>query len=722
MSDSKKNIAAQPQKAPAPGEETMRRVQWLKASLLVFFAVVAVRLVQIQVVDAGRYQEIARRQYEVKVPLLAMRGNIYDRNGKILVSSAMAVSYAADPKVVGAKAEVVADRFAKVFGESNRETYLARLRKKDSRFVWLERRASQQTIARLNVQQLDGVIQANEPQRIYHYDHVAGQLLGFTDIDNNGLSGIELQFDRYLKGRDGYIVMQRDGMGRKRPTVDYPRVEPVNGNNIVLTIDLECQAIAEEELRRAIERNNAESGVVVMLDPRTGEVLAMANAPSINPNRYQTADPDAARNRAITDVFEPGSLFKIVTVAAALEHHVVSPTQKFFAENGVYRVPGRSQPITDVHKYGMLTLREATELSSNIVMAKVATLIGAERLYTMARNFGFGTPTGIELLGEVSGQLKKPNQWSGTTLTTMAYGYEVSATPLQLAAAYAAIANGGVLMKPFLVKQILSEHNEVITETTPQAIRRVVSQATADTLRSFLRGVVERGTGVNSRSTVVAIAGKTGTTRKLVGGSYSMQAYKASFVGMFPADNPQVVCLVVLDNPKTQGYYGAYTSAPVVKGIAEKVTTTSGTMTMAEAPLPTRTDLVATPDVRAMALDAATSTLAALDLHVTADGKGSVVVQQTPAPGQKVARGTSVRLVTADMATTAAGGNTVVPDLRGLSLRRALNRLALARLGAYVEGSGIVVGQSMAPGQEVKPGTRIVIRCSPKRNAPVASL
>lgn len=721
MQEHPQNVQRPAQKLGTRVQETMRRLLWLKIGMSLLFIIVAARLVQIQVIDTGKYKEIARRQYEVKVPLLATRGNIYDRNGKILVSSAMAVSYAADPQVVGANAETVAERFAKVFGEEKRAMYLSRLRKKDSRFVWLERRASQQTITLVRPDQFDGVIQTNEPQRIYHYDHVAGQLLGFTDIDNNGLSGIELQFDRYLKGKDGYVVMQRDGLGRKRPTVDYPRVEPVNGNNIVLTIDLDCQAIAEEELRKGIERNKAESGVVVMLDPRTGEVLAMANYPSINPNRPQRSDPDAARNRAITDTFEPGSLFKIVTVSAAIEYGLVSSAQKFFAENGAYRVRGRPHAITDVHKYSMLTLREATELSSNIVMAKVSDIVGARRLYTVARNFGFGAPTGIELLGEASGQLKKPTHWSGTTLNTMAYGYEVSATPLQLAAAYAAIANGGVLMKPYIVKQILSEHNEVLAETLPLTIRRVVSRATADSLRSFLRGVVERGTGMNSKSDIVAIAGKTGTTRKFVDGKYSMQDYKASFVGMFPADDPQIVCLVVLDNPKTQGYYGAHTSAPIVKSIAEKATT-SGAMMTPETPLPDSKDLVATPDVRTMTLAAATSTLAALDLNVTHDGKGTIVLQQTPAPGQKVLRGTSVRLVTAGISTPPVAGYTIVPDVRGLSLRRALNRLHLAQLDVYVEGSGVVVAQAVAAGQQVKVGTRIGIRCHPSRISSVASL
>lgn len=701
----------------------LKRVRWLKLVLLLAFAAVVVRLVQIQIIESARYKEIARKQYEVKVPLLAARGNIYDRNGRTLVSNAVAVSYAADPKVVGPNAASIAQRFARVFGEANKEIYLARLQKKDSRFVWLERRVNPQTVSLIRPQEFDGLIQISEPQRIYHYEHVAAQLLGRTDVDNNGLSGIELQYDAYLRGRNGYMIMQRDGLGRTRPAADYPRVEPVNGSSVVLTLDLDCQAIAEEELRKGVERNKALAGTVIMLDPTTGEVLAMANVPGINPARYRGVDSAALRNRAVTDVFEPGSLFKIVTAAAVLEHRLISSDQKFYAENGIYTVRGRPQPISDVHKYGLLTLQEAIEFSSNIVMAKISDIIGAERLYTMARNFGFGMRTGIELPGEVAGVLKKPHQWSRTTLHSMAFGYEVSVTPLQLAAAYAALANGGVLMKPYVVKNIVNEHNEVLYASRPEVIRRVVSPATADSLRSFLRGVVERGTATNSNSTIVPIAGKTGTTRQLVAGKYSKQSYKASFVGMFPSDAPRIVCLVVLDSPHSLGYYGAYTSAPIVKEIAEKVATTSATL--ARAPTPASSgaaQLVSTPDVRMMPLDDAKTTLSSFDLGVETFGDGTIVIRQVPAPGTKLARGATVRLTTSDVLASRSGGSTVVPDLRGLSVRRALNRLALAGLEAYVIGSGLVVEQSLPAGQSVKVGTRVTLRCASKRSMILSSL
>lgn len=685
------------------------RVRWLKFIFLLAFAVITGRLVQVQAIESSKYQKIARTQYEVRLPLLASRGTIYDRNGKILVSSTMAVSYAADPKMVGKDAGAIAERFEQVFGKK-KETYLAKLRRKDSRFVWLERRASLLTVNRIKADEFDGLIQTNEPKRLYHYDHVAGQLLGFTDIDNNGLSGAELEFDRELKGTDGYIVMQRDGLGRKRPTVDYPRLEPVNGNNIVLTIDVDYQSIAEEELHNGIKRNGATGGLVVMLDPNTGEVLAMAGSPGINPNDLAQVDPATTRIRAITDTFEPGSVFKLVTMSAALEHHLIQPGQRFFAENGKYLVKGRPAPISDVHKHGMLSFREAVEVSSNIVMAKASDIIGAEKLYTTARNYGFGIPTGLELPGEVGGQLKKPREWSRTTLNTMSFGYEVGVTPLQIAAAYASVANDGVLMKPYLLKQILDPRKDVLLETQPQVIRKVVSKPTADTMRAFLRGVVERGSATVAKSGTVAIAGKTGTSRKIIDGKYSTSNHTASFVGMFPADDPRIVCLVMLDNPRAYGYYGGVASAPIVKGIAEKIAATSGSFTRQHLPDNADVVTIAVPDVRGLGVGAAVAIVEARGFKTATDGEGSIVSGQSPAPGAIIPAGERVRLVarTEDV----AGGYTTVPDLRGLALRRALNRLTTARLDAVVEGSGVVEAQTPRPGEKVKVGTRVGIRCA----------
>lgn len=699
-----------------PIKEFNGRALALKIILVLAFVVIGLRLVQIQVIDASAFQEIARRQYEARVVLPATRGNIYDRNSRILASNTMYVSFGADPKIVGEYARVVADRFAKAFGKS-RSFYVEKLSTSNTRFVWLERRVKPEFVKQINAGELEGVIVLNEPLRMYHYDDVAGQLLGFTDIDNNGLSGTELQFDNHLKGTNGFVIMQRDGLGRRRPSVDYPRVESVNGNHVELTIDLGYQSIAEEELRRGVERNKARSGLVVMLDPATGEILAMVNYPGVNGNRVAGVDPAVFKNRCVTDMFEPGSVFKIVTASAALEHSLVKPDQRFYAENGKYVVKlnrGKTRVITDTHEYGTITFQEAMELSSNIVMAKVSDIIGAELLYTTARNFGFGIATGVEVPGEISGELKRPNRWSGTTLNTMAYGYEVGVTPLQLAAAYGVVAANGVLMKPTIIKRILNEHNEVIAETRPQTIRRVISPATAHTLRQFFRGVVERGTGIAAKLDMVEIAGKTGTSRKVVDGQYESGSYTASFAGFFPAEDPKVVCLVMLDNPAAGGYTGGFASAPIFKAIAEKVVATSDRFGKKSESVFARSEPHAVPDVRGLRTNDATAMLSDHGFNVEKRGEGTVVLHQKPAPGTRLTKRATVSLVTEEVGAKLAEGYTRVPDLKNMTIRRARNRLLMNHLEINISGSGVVVAQSPQPGRQVKAGSRVNVRCAPR--------
>lgn len=697
-------------------KESLWRILLLKIALVFFFAVVALRLVHIQVIESPRYQEIAKRQYESKVILPAERGSIYDRKGRILASNSMYVSLAADPQIVGSNAPEVAEKLARVFCQP-KSSYLDRLADTKRRFVWLERRVKPEIARKVQAEDLEGVIQLNEPKRIYHYETVAGQLLGFTDVDNKGIGGIELQLDAQLRGRDGYIIMQRDGLGRRHPSVDYPRVDPVNGENIALTIDLEYQSIAESELRKGIERNKAEGGLVVMLEPATGAILAMANYPGIDPNSIEATNPSLLKNRAITDMFEPGSVFKIVTASAAIENSLVKLDQKFFAENGTYHIKlagGKSRTITDTHPYGMLTFQEGIEYSSNIIVAKVSNLIGAELLYKTARNYGFGIATGAELPGEVNGELKKPSEWSGATLNSMAIGYEVGVTPIQIAAAYAAVANNGVLMKPFIVKQELTQHNEVIAETHPQPIRKVITRSTARLLTKIFQGVVDRGTGASARHDNVSIAGKTGTSRKFIDGKYEIGNYTASFVGYLPAEDPKVLCLVMLDHPREGGYTGGLASAPIFKAIADKIVASSTWSQTSERSAIAEKQPVVVPDVAGLEVEVAKSMLSGNGFDVQEFGNGKVVLGQFPSPGTRTLPGAAVNITTNGRWVALSKGLTVVPDVRHMSIRRAIRCLALDELQASIAGSGVVVGQVPAAGQQVKLGTRVSLRCEPK--------
>ena len=304
------------------------RVRLLLAVILALFGVVAVRLAQVQVVDSQKYRGIAQKQYQAKIDLPATRGTLCDRNGAMIASNTMLVSYAADPQMASDDARAIARKFSKLFGKPA-SAYLGKLRS-DSRFVWLERLASVNSLKKIDLHEFGGLVVRHEPKRLYH-DQVAGQLIGSTDLDNKGIAGVESEFDNDLRGEDGCVIFQRDGLGHARASVDFPRVEPVNGSNISLTIDMGVQAIAEQELRKGVERYNADGGITIILRPGTGEILAMAQCPSVDPNNFKRYPLQAQRLRAVTDIFEPGSVFKIVTASAAVDAGLVNPEKQFFA-------------------------------------------------------------------------------------------------------------------------------------------------------------------------------------------------------------------------------------------------------------------------------------------------------------------------------------------------------------------------------------------------------
>lgn len=642
------------------------RIRLLRIVVGIFFIVVGLRIIQIQIVESEKYRKIAQKQYQSKVVLPAPRGILYDRNGNILASNATYVSFAADPMLAAEDAQAIANKFSKAFGK-HKNYYLNEL-KSDSRFVWLERFVDAKYIREIDLKNLNGVVVRREPKRLYFNDQIAGQLMGSTNIDNVGLAGIEKQFDKELKGTDGYVVFQRDGLGRARPSVDYPRVEPKKGNNIYLTIDLKLQVIAEKALKKGIEDNKAEGGIVVVLQPRTGEVLAIAQYPSINPNYFGKYEKEHQRLRAATDLFEPGSVFKIVTASAALENHLVKPEKKFFAEKGVYIVPvtsKKTRKIIDSHKSEWITFQEAMEISSNIVMAKVSDIIGCERFYKMARDFGFGIATNIDFPGELNGTLKKPIDWWSTSLNTLSYGYEVGATPLQIACAYAAVANNGILMRPHLLKKETDAYDQIVRTSQQQQIRSVISPETAEVLTSLLEGVIERGTGTLVKIPGVRIAGKTGTSKKYVDGEYEKGNYVASFVGFFPVDDPKIVCLVMIDKPQAGEYYGGKVSAPIFKAITEQIINTTDVLSKTKSVFAKKNEQAPSVQSKSETYDYSTG---------------------------------------------------IVPDVCGQSLRRAIEILKMGKFEPVVNGSGIVITQVPEAGTYATKGMKISLICQPKQS------
>jgi cell division protein FtsI/penicillin-binding protein 2 len=609
----------------------------------------------------------------------------------------------------------VATAFSRALGGSYADWY-KRITTPNTSFVWLRRKVSGPALTQLSPLQDEGLIRLKEPLRHFEFASFGSQVIGATDIDNNGLNGVELFYNSELHGTDGYIVMQRDARGRRRPDIDLPQSRPEHGDGLVLTIDINMQTIVEEELKKGIDLTGAASGTVLAIDPRSGELLAIASWPTYNPNDLGSTRQEGVRVRAITDTYEPGSTMKIVTAAAALEEDVVRPDETISAEGGSWRFAGHI--IRDDHQLGSITLREAMVHSSNIVMAKVSSRIAHPRFYKYVRDFGFGITSGIDLPGEARGEVKKPSEFRSGTQEFMAFGYQLAVTPLQLLCAYATIANGGVMMKPHLLKRRLDREGNVIEEIEPQEVRRVVSRTTADTLREMLVGVVEHGTGSEAKIPGMRVAGKTGTAQQIDGGEYSREKYNSSFVGYFPADEPRVVLLVLLDSP-TNGYYGGAVAAPIFREIARRI---AGVAAPIELPLlqassgelPPVENVAAparlrVPDLRGTEIDGARAIIERNGCRPLVEGTGPIVIAQRPAAGAPIdARG----VVTVVVGNPADEGR--VPDLRGLSVRRALNLLVAARLTPKVTGSGLVRVQIPPPGTPIGRGsTAVTLDCRP---------
>ncbi|MBC8124506.1 MAG: PASTA domain-containing protein [Candidatus Kapabacteria bacterium] len=671
----------------APSYEPIR---WKSGLLTLIFSLaftfVIGRLFWVQVVEGAKYRDLAKKQYESRVPLRAERGRLVDRSMRDLATMMKTTSFAADPTMI--EHPEMCAQLLSAAAEESAQVYLDRLRNAQGRFVWLARGVNTVMFPVLDTIRDRGLIRVKEPKRSFTHGPLAAQLIGTTDVDNNGLTGLELHYDGILRGQSGFVVMQRDGRGRLRPGVDPEREAPRNGQGLQLTIDLELQRVAEQELARGVRESGAASGTVIAIEPATGEILAMASFPSFDPNRLNNATDDAIRIRSVTDQYEPGSTMKAITAAALLEERKLAADDKVNGGNGVLHLSGGAT-ITDDHPVGQTTFRGALEQSSNVVFATLAQQLDDRVFYKYVRDFGFGIASGIDLPGEVRGRLKRPNEFGPSTKQFMSFGYGISATALQVLDAYAAIANGGILMQPHVVKGILTTDGNVDEEIAPQQIRRVVSVETAKILTDMLVGVVERGTGQEARISGVRIAGKTGTAQQLTLGQYGKQNYTASFVGFYPADKPRVAMIVMLDRPITS-IYGGTTAAPIFRRIVQK------TMTMLQLDAVTQqriaasseVDTVIVPDVRGLGLSTADSVLRRLGLRADMTAGAGLILRQNPANGSRIERGAIVHV----QGQPQQGANQR-PDVIGFPLRRAITVLYAAGFNVRIVGTGKVYKQ-----------------------------
>ncbi|MBX7152301.1 transpeptidase family protein [bacterium] len=701
-------------------QSKLNRLRLLVLFFLVWSIVLVLRLLFVQVIDNDQYQLMAKRQYERNVTIEAERGTIYDRNMNKLAVNLINYSFAADPSYMAEKdKDRVAENFARVFQKPVAD-YRKLLAKKTA-FVWLERRVSE-PVARKIDDSIKGLIKLQSLRRHYPYGKAASQILGFTNIDNEGASGLELSMHDEIGGENGWAILQADALGRLLPSPDYPHQDPVNGNGVVLTLDINYQVIAQQEIERAIDDYDADDGMVVILSPLTGEVLAMANAPGFDPNQPEKYDPSVYRNRIITDLYEPGSTFKAFSAVSAVEEKVVTPDDRIFCENGAWKYQGHI--IHDSKPHGTMTFTQVVEKSSNIGIIKTTDKLGGDRLYQYVRAFGFGNETGIDIEGEVKGQLKHPTQWSGLTQPMISIGQEIGVTALQLANAYCAIANGGTLYKPFMIRSIIHTDGTRSEDKEAQVIRTVASKETMNKVSEMLKEVVVSGTGKRAQIRGIQIAGKTGTAQKVEGNGkgYSKDHFTASFVGFFPVQNPQLVFLVIVNNPR-KSIWGEASAAVTARSIIEKIINSSDDVAkkinrvMAEIDADSnKTSVYAnTPDLKYLSVETAKTILDKTDFHYRITGEGDMVADQKWTLDGETAvlqLFTTNQLIDPDINS---GGSSLprLPDVRGLSTRMAVNKLFAAGFNVKIKGSGYVLAQYPKPGIPAKPGDVCVIQCQP---------
>jgi len=540
--------------------------------LIIFFFLSAlylstlIRDFYLQVIKHKALKERADRQTTQTIIINPTRGIIFDRNYRSLAVSIDVNSvYAIPLKIRSPKS--VAEALYKIL--SVEKGSLERKLASKKTFVWIKRKISDEEYKALEKIKPEGIGFIKESQRFYPKEALASQLIGFTGIDNDGLEGIEKLFDKFIKGESGVkVVTEKDAKGRSVYVFEKPRSE---GENIVLTIDENIQYIVQSELEKRVQEVKASGGCAIVINPTNGDILAMATLPKFNPNRVNQYSPADWRNKVISDPYEPGSTFKVVTACAALEESVAKPDTILDCSNGFIQVANKK--VRDVHKYGKLSFEQVIQKSSNVGTIKLGMMLGPSQLYKYISLFGVGQRTGIGLYGESPGILHKPENWSGTSIGAIPIGQEVSVTPIQLALIYSSIANGGILCKPRIALRIEDSEKNIKKEFKPEIRRRVISEKTAKILNEILKGVVsEEGTGNLARVKGFQVAGKTGTAQKAKkgGGGYISNKYVSSFVGYLPADNPIITILVVIDEPST-AYYGGVVAAPVFSKIAERI-------------------------------------------------------------------------------------------------------------------------------------------------------
>ena len=636
------------------------RLFLVAGGLLLGFLLLIARSLQVQFFQWEGWASVANKQVRRDFHFEPRRGDIFDRNGQELAVSIEVESLAANPRLIEDPA-ATAQQLASVIKvpTASLEAKLGRHRS----FVWLKHYLSPRQAEAVRFLKTRGIHFVKEHRRYYPNLELAGHVLGFVGRDHIGLEGLEVAQDLVLRGHSGTHPGAKDARGQIIYTHGLPAESGPHGYSLRLTLDKRIQYIAERELQKTVGNYEAKGGTTVVIDPRSGEILAMAVSPTFNPNNFISYTPSAWRNRAVTDAFEPGSTFKIFLAAAALEEGLVDPDDLFYCEQGEYRILNHT--VHDLKKFGWLSLAQILRFSSNIGAAKVAEKLGASRLYHHMRAFGFGASTGLGLPGETPGLVRPPEKWSPVDLAAASFGQSLSVSAVQLAMALGAVANDGLLMQPLLIKEVLDAHGRVVRRNKSRVVRRVISAATAQRLKLLLADVLKPGgTGARAALSQYQAAGKTGTAQNSnhQGGGYAEDLYTASFVGFAPVADPRILVVVIINEPQ-KGFYGGIVAAPAFRRITQR------TLHALQVP----------PEKVEKKLKNA----AASDNMEPKEFQPFVILKPV-AYGQYE-----------------CNDSTVMPDLTGLSLRTALDQLRNFSGSLDIHGSGRVVGQNPEPGRNL---------------------
>ncbi|MCJ7552256.1 MAG: transpeptidase family protein [Ignavibacteriaceae bacterium] len=640
-------------------------------SMFLFFAALIVKLVDIQIVKSEELKYFANKQQVGVEKIPADRGLVYDRNNVLLEYNRHDISFYADLRMVSNKSKIdIAEKFSLVFGK--RKTHYLNLLSGKGKTICLEKKASSEKAIQLIGYKKIGLFYREDPTRVYHYDNLASHVLGYVNTEYKGLTGVAQSFNTVLKGEEGLRIVEKNAIGDLVSIEDRETKPAIPGNNLYLTIDKSYQSILEEELKNGLKEYGGSSAIGIIMDPNTGELLALANADDFNPNEYWKFNDDVRRNKALTDTYEPGSTFKVITFASLIDQKLCSLHESIYVENGNYRF--KRVNIKDNHPHSHLTTTQVLEQSSNIGVAKLVQRIDDETYYKYLRGFGFGYDTSVQLPGEASGLLRKPNQWSALSKTYLSFGYEISVTPIQLIAAFSSIINGGILYQPQIIKRQVRYDGSVVYDSSPKEVRRVISEETSRIMRNLLSNAVIKGTGKNANSELISIGGKTGTSQKLVDGRYSRAHYNSSFVGFFPVDNPKVAMLILVNSPNV-GKYGGLVAAPIFKNVAERIVSNH---------------------------------IDDFEKHIPDER----IIQVKYMSNQKQKDSAYDRLRSIEINDAVSIADNCMPDLSNVAVRDAINILTQLGVKYKINGSGIIFSQSISPGKKLSVNEICVLNCT----------